>query len=333
LVPSNLDRTALRLPALNSVFLHHELLLADRFTQHVVRVILSGVTWLGTCQGGNPDWWRTLFGATVYLYDGTNAVEEVDSVGNVLARYTQGLAVDQPLAELRSGVATYYQQDDLGSVTSLSSSFGTLAATYTSDTFGRLTASTGTVTNPFQYTGRELDSETNIYYYRARYYDQNIGRFIGEDPTKFSGGIDFYKYGEENPANRTDPSGTQSCCSISVSCLPTHGLQFTHCTVTTFDGSSYTAYDGYPTGDVRWSRLRVELGQGSSPGPNTFFTGQIACDKMKNCVSQAVGEINSHYIPYNYVLWNSNGAAQYIVNKCGFYPHFPLSAWGARQPF
>jgi RHS repeat-associated protein len=48
------------------------------------------------------------------------------------------------------------------------------------------------VTNPFQYTGRDLDSETSLLYYRARYYDPTVGRFISEDPIKFKGGIDFY---------------------------------------------------------------------------------------------------------------------------------------------
>ena len=34
------------------------------------------------------------------------------------------------------------------------------------------------VANPFTYTGREYDKETEAYYYRARYYDAKIGRFI-----------------------------------------------------------------------------------------------------------------------------------------------------------
>jgi len=67
-------------------------------------------------------------------------------------------------------------------VTSLSNGGQVLANTYAYDSFGKLTASTGTLTNPFQYTGREFDQETGAYYYRARYYDQNVGRFVGEDP-------------------------------------------------------------------------------------------------------------------------------------------------------
>jgi RHS repeat-associated protein len=118
--------------------------------------------------------------AVDYLYDGPNLLEEVDNSGNVLARYTQGTAVDESLAMLRSGTANYYEQDGLGSVSSLSNSAGTLAKTYTYDGYGRLTASTGTLTNPFQYTGREFDPETGIYEYRSRYYDAAVGRFLSE---------------------------------------------------------------------------------------------------------------------------------------------------------
>jgi RHS repeat-associated protein len=52
--------------------------------------------------------------------------------------------------------------------------------------------------NPFRYTARESDTETGLYYYRARYYDQNVGRFISEDPIEFDGGKNFCSY-VENP--------------------------------------------------------------------------------------------------------------------------------------
>jgi RHS repeat-associated protein len=147
-----------------------------------------------------------------YLYDGVAAwadvIEEVDNNGNVLAKYTQQhLETDQPLSELRSGTASYFLQDGLGSVTSLSNSAGALANTYGYDSFGQRTASTGTLTNPFQYTGRDFDSETSLYYYRARYYDTTTGRFLNEDPIGFRGGIDFYAYVKNNPITSSDPTG------------------------------------------------------------------------------------------------------------------------------
>jgi len=97
---------------------------------------------------------------------------------------------------------------DLRSVTSLSSSAATLTDTYTYDAFGNVAASAGTVSNPFKYTGRELDVETGGYYYRTRYYDQSVGRFISEDLIRFKGGTDFYSYVHNRPVTFTDPMGT-----------------------------------------------------------------------------------------------------------------------------
>jgi RHS repeat-associated protein len=150
-----------------------------------------------------------------YLYDGmslgANVIEEIDNSGNVLARYAQGTDVDEQLIELRSGTTSYYQRDGLGSVTSMSNSAGATSGTYSYDSFGKLTASTGTLTNSFQYTGRDFDSETGIYYYRARYYDQNAGRFLGEDPLRFEIGINFYPYVQNDPVGHIDPSGLCPC--------------------------------------------------------------------------------------------------------------------------
>jgi RHS repeat-associated protein len=146
-------------------------------------------------------------GTSVYAYDGYNLIEETNSSGTAVARYTQTQNIDEPLAELRSGGTSYYEVDGLGSVTSLTSSAGEVANTYTYDSFGNLTASTGTLSNPFRYTAREFDTETNLYFYRARYYDQSTGRFIAEDPIEFDGGKNFYRYVGNNPISRTDPRG------------------------------------------------------------------------------------------------------------------------------
>ena len=145
---------------------------------------------------------------TNYVYDGANTIEDVDANGAVLARYTQGLSIDEPLAELRGSTTSYYEADGRGSITSLSNSAGALANTYTYDSFGKLTASTGTIVNPFQYTARDYDSETGLRYYRARYYDQNTGRFLSEDPLRLAGGSpNYYPYAMNNPVLVSDPTG------------------------------------------------------------------------------------------------------------------------------
>ena len=176
------------------------------------RMVLAVVPGTGTVSFKYDPFGRRIqksspLGTTNYLYDGVNVVEESDSSGNVTARYTQTAMTDQPLSELRSGTTSYYEADGLTSITSLSSSTGTLANTYTYDSSGKLTSSSGTLTNPFRYTGREFDPETGIYEYRARYYDQSVGRFLSEDPRQFAVGLNFYDYVRNNPANFKDPLG------------------------------------------------------------------------------------------------------------------------------
>jgi RHS repeat-associated protein len=147
-------------------------------------------------------------GTSIYAYDGNNLVEETNAAGAVVARYEETQTIDEPLAQVRSGTATYYEADGLGSITSLTNSSGVAAATYTYDSFGKLTASAGSVTNPFQYTAREFDTETGLYYYRARHYDPTVGRFISEDPHKeVLRGLNFYAYVRNNPVGYTDPDG------------------------------------------------------------------------------------------------------------------------------
>jgi len=84
---------------------------------------------------------------------------------------------------------------------------GRWAQTYTFNSFGKQTASSGSLTNPFQYTARESDAETSLHYYRARYYDTSSGRFLSEDPMAFNAGMNFYAYVNSNPANLADPKG------------------------------------------------------------------------------------------------------------------------------
>jgi RHS repeat-associated protein len=146
-------------------------------------------------------------GTSVYAYDGDNLVEETNSSGTVVARYTQTRNVDEPLAMLRGGATSYYHADALGSVTSLSNPSGAFVQTYAFDSFGKQTSSSGSLTNPFQYAGRELDGETTLYFMRARYFDPTTGRFLTEDPIGFLGGVNHYDYVFNNPINLVDPSG------------------------------------------------------------------------------------------------------------------------------
>jgi RHS repeat-associated protein len=150
-------------------------------------------------------------GTSIYAYDGDNLIEETNASGGVVARYAQGPNIDEPLAMSRGGATSFYHADGLGSVTSLSNSAGAIAQTYTFDSFGKQTAASGSLTNSFRYTGREFDSETNVYFYRARYYDPGMGRFLGEDPND-QGALgddptNLYTYVRNSPTDDVDPFG------------------------------------------------------------------------------------------------------------------------------
>jgi RHS repeat-associated protein len=62
------------------------------------------------------------------------------------------------------------------------------------------------------FTGRQYDPESQIYYYRARYYSPQIGRFISRDPLRNAEqrqGPNIYEYVWDNPVNAVDPTGLQ----------------------------------------------------------------------------------------------------------------------------
>jgi len=106
-----------------------------------------------------------------------------------------------------------FHHDHLNSVTAVTGHDGTTVETASYGPFGAMTSETGPalsggeVANKLRYTGREFDRETGLYYYRARYYDPEIGRFYTEDPLRFRAGINFYAYVNNNPLNARDPSG------------------------------------------------------------------------------------------------------------------------------
>ena len=79
---------------------------------------------------------------------------------------------------------------------------------YEYDSFGNQHDMKNRIKQPYGYTGREHDRETGLRYYRARYYDGEVGVFLSKDPIGFGGGdVNFYAYVGMNPVNYIDPSG------------------------------------------------------------------------------------------------------------------------------
>jgi RHS repeat-associated protein len=142
-----------------------------------------------------------------YVYDGADIALVVDGAGVLVERYLFGAGVDNVLSRESGGAVVWSLGDKQGSVVDLVDEHGVVLNHFVYDGFGSRTGVTG-VDFRFGYTGRELDRETGLYYYRARYYDPKVGRFISEDPVGFGAGdTNLYRYVNNNPTNFTDPSG------------------------------------------------------------------------------------------------------------------------------
>ena len=144
---------------------------------------------------------------TRYLYDNEDIVLEYDDRGEILARYLHGPGIDEPLAMKRKNTLYYYHADGLGSITALTDQDGYVVRKYDYDSFGAMKPEQRQTGQPYTYTAREWDRETGLYYYRARYYDPEAGRFISKDPIGFKGGINVFSYVKNNPINFYDPYG------------------------------------------------------------------------------------------------------------------------------
>lgn len=160
--------------------------------------------------------------------------------GSVLARYTHSglrtddvLAVDISSSGVSRGLASqsgsyFYLKDGLGSIQAITTESGNLVQRYIYSSFGKLLKvvdaaglETTSFKTPFTYTNRELDEESGLYYFRARYYDAHSGRFLQEDPHpgKFRNPVSFnskYTYANNNPILFKDPDGRLPFLAVAI---------------------------------------------------------------------------------------------------------------------
>ncbi|MGI6166156.1 MAG: RHS repeat-associated core domain-containing protein, partial [Limnochordia bacterium] len=135
------------------------------------------------------------------------AYEKVIEQGNPTIERKYIIALGRYLArDERTGQGswqrTYYHQDHLGSTRALS---GTDSGTIAYEPFGSLLHEAGTTgEHKHRFTGKPIDG-TGLYYYGARFYDPELGRFISVDPAR--DGLNWYVYVHNNPLKYVDPTG------------------------------------------------------------------------------------------------------------------------------
>ena len=148
---------------------------------------------------------------TRFTYDYASILREQS--GSVTWLSIHGPWIDEPLMVESGGVGTFLHVDGLGSVVASTNTAGAVVDVWRYGPWGEPeSARPG-----YSFTGREFDTGLGLYYYRARYYDPQLGRFISEDPIRWLGGINLYAYVENDPTNYRDPWGLKKPSKGSAS--------------------------------------------------------------------------------------------------------------------
>ncbi|MGD9910490.1 MAG: RHS repeat-associated core domain-containing protein [Candidatus Izemoplasmatales bacterium] len=125
---------------------------------------------------------------------------------------------DSDITDQYSGLEYFYIRNQMGDITHIATSDGTVVVHYIYDAYGRITDtditagySTIANANPYRYRGYRYDSEISMYYLNSRFYNPEVGRFINSDGLLGDYGdiqtTNMYSYCHNNPIANVDPSG------------------------------------------------------------------------------------------------------------------------------
>ncbi|MCI5164432.1 MAG: RHS repeat-associated core domain-containing protein [Candidatus Electrothrix sp. AX5] len=128
--------------------------------------------------------------------------------------------VQGDLGEGAEGEVLFYLPDHLGSPSVVTDASGAVVEESIFYPYGADRAQTGSVDSEYRFTGKELDGETGLHYFEARYYDSVVGRFVSVDPLYLEKNTGSYMeipqklnlslYAMGNPIIFNDPDGLDS---------------------------------------------------------------------------------------------------------------------------
>jgi RHS repeat-associated protein len=180
---------------------------------------ISKKVWSNTAGTGSPALERR------FLYDGWNLVAELDGANALVCSYLWGLDLSGTrqgaggvggLIAMKSGTsaARFAAFDGNGNVMAfVDGSGGQIDVRYEYGPFGESIRSTGNnnlnTINPFRFSTKYQDNETDFYYYGHRFYDSKTGRWPNRDPIEEKGSLNLSSYVNNNAVHLIDPLGLE----------------------------------------------------------------------------------------------------------------------------
>lgn len=132
--------------------------------------------------------------------------EKADKIKEYIYAFNKNYAfLEKNNSAFESEEKYFYHTDYLGSVIAVSNISGDIVWQSEYSPFGEQTGTIGILSDQGKFTGKDLDYDTGLYYFNARWYDSDLGRFITEDPIR--DGMNWYAYTANNPMTFIDPSG------------------------------------------------------------------------------------------------------------------------------
>jgi RHS repeat-associated protein len=238
-------------------------------------------------------------------------IKETNATTGNITDYLYG---DDLIKQTKAANDSYYLYDGLGSTRALTNSTGTITDSYNYESFGSLLNQVGTTENNYLFTGEQFDKNLDNYYLRARYYDQNVGRFMqmdtwmgnNQDPVT----LHKYLYANVDPVNNIDPTGNFTLVSVMkavnvVSTLATVGQ---------------TAYNIFEISNGTKELSAADVGLGIVFGLANKVGGKYAsiyAKKYANSLKKFISGIGCNSFSENTLVTTANGLVEIRNIKIG----------------
>lgn len=215
-------------------------------------------------------------------YDGLDRIAEYNGSNTLQRRYVHGPNIDEPIVWYEGTGTTdrrFLSSDERGSIISVADSAGAALQVNRYDEFGQPQS---TNLGVWGYTGQALLTGS-LWYYKARDYDAELGRFLQADPIGYDGGLNLYAYVGNDPINWADSLGLAEDITVTARCASWK------------DGAKFEYYDAQ-SGLCFYRLANRSLARGSEP---PFGAGEAGAapqrdrpspiEKLGKCFGEQLG--------------------------------------------